>query len=343
MTTGGDAGKRHAGCWSGWVDPLIESRHLNAFVTTVRRGGVHRAGKELGLTPSAISHAIRMLEETLGVSLFERAGRRLVLSAEGKRFLPEAEDSVQRLHAMRERVRTGQNWAGRRLVIGSSPTGCRFIVPNLIREFRECFPRMALSLVEREPDELVDRLMEGTVDVGVAPLLRDYRELAQIGLAEDELGFLVHPLHPWANMHRVTRAQVAEARLILPETHSAMFEIIDSYFRQERIPTRAFIESDNEDVVKQLVGLGLGVGVLPGWIAAREISLGTLKCLPLGRRPLRRRWMVFYRKGRHLSLPETLFTGVCRAVARDLIVDNAELARDKSAIRVREKADGVRA
>ncbi|AHF89341.1 LysR family transcriptional regulator [Opitutaceae bacterium TAV5] len=324
------------------MNTLIETRHLNAFVAIVRRGGMHKAGKDLGLTPSALSHAIRMLEETLGAKLFERVGRTLALSPEGKRFLPEAEEMVRRLQAVREQMRTGRDWGSHRLVIGSTPTGCRFIVPNLIREFRESFPQMALSLVEREADDLVARLLEGTVDVGVAPLLRDYRELMQIELAEDELGFLIHPLHPWAKLGRVTRAQVAEARLILPEEHSAMFELIDSFFRQERIPTRAFIESDNEDVVKQLVGLGLGVGVLPGWIAMREIEAGTLVCLPLGRRSLRRRWMVFYRKGRRLSLPETLFTGVCRAVARDLIVDNAELSRDKSAIRIRSGAGAGR-
>jgi DNA-binding transcriptional LysR family regulator len=308
------------------MEKLLESRHLNAFVTIVRTGSMHRAGKVLSLTPSALSHAIKSLEDDLGVVLFERTGRSLVLTAAGTKLHADAEGLVRQLQEARERAKSAHDWRRGRLVIGSTSTGCQFIVPSVIREFKESFPGMALSLVEREADDLVERLLAGTLDLAVAPLLRDYRDLVQIDLAGDELGFLLHPLHPWARAGRVTREEIEAQRLILPESHSPTFELIDSYFREERIPLRPFIEIDNEEVVKQLVGLGIGVGCLPGWIAAREIEEGALVSLPMGRRPLQRRWMLFHRKGRQLSFPETLFIGVSEAVTRDLIAGFEDLA-----------------
>jgi len=224
------------------------------------------------------------------------------------------------MQTARASVQGSNDWRRGRLAIGSNSTGCQFIVPSIIREFKESFPGMALALVEREADELVERILDGRLDLAIAPLLRDYRELVQQDLAEDELGFLVHPLHPWARRERIGRAELQkEERLILPDADSPTYGLIDAYFRQERVPLHAYIELGNEEVVKQLVGLDLGVGILPSWIAASGIEAGTLVSLPLGRRALRRRWAVFYRKGRRLTFPETLFVGVCEAVTRELV------------------------
>lgn len=310
------------------MEKPIDSRHLSAFVTISRSGGMRRAGKQLGLTPSALSHSLKALESDLGARLFDRAARALTLSPAGKKFLPEAEALLRQMQMARASVQGTNDWGRGRLAIGSNSTGCQFIVPNIIREFKESFRGMALALVEREADELVERVLDGRLDLAIAPLLRDYRELVQRDLAEDELGFLVHPLHPWARRARVGRAELQqEERLILPDADSPTFGLIDAYFRQERVPLHSYIEIGNEEVVKQLVGLDLGVGILPAWIAAPEIESGALVSLPLGRRALRRRWAVFHRKGRQLAFPETLFVGICEAVTRDLIVVAGDLRR----------------
>ncbi len=313
------------------MDQPLDSRHLSAFVAISRLGGLRRAGKQLGLTPSALSHALKALEVDLGARLFERTARSLALSPAGKKFLPEAEALLRQMQTARAAVQGTNDWRRGRLAIGSNSTGCQFILPSIIREFKESFPGMALALIEREADELVERVLDGRLDLAIAPLLRDYRDLVQRDLAEDELGFLVHPLHPWARRERVGRAELQqEERLILPDADSPTFALIDTYFRQERVPLHACIEIGNEEVVKQLVGLDLGVGILPAWIAASEIEAGALVPLPLGRRALRRRWTVFHRKGRQLAFPETLFAGVCEAVARDLIVEVERLKRAES-------------
>lgn len=301
--------------------PPLDSRQLSAFVAIARLGGMRRAAKQLGLTPSALSHALKALEGDLGTHLFERSARRLSLSPAGKRFLPEADALLRQMQTARASVQGSSQWRSGRLAIGSTSTGCQFIVPNVIREFKESFPAMALALVEREVDELVERVLDGRLDLAIAPMLSDFRDLVQLDLGEDELGFLVHPLHPWAKRRAINRADLQqEERLIVPDTDSPTFALIDACFRQDRVPLRGYIEISNEEVVKQLVGLDLGVGILPSWIAASEIEAGKLVALPLGRRAPRRRWSVFHRRGRQLAFPETLFIGISEAVTRDLIV-----------------------
>ncbi len=85
------------------------------------------------------------------------------------------------------------------------------------------------------------------------------------------------------------------------------------------MPLDAFIELDDEESMKRLVMLDIGVGILPLWVASREIERGALEAIPLGAKPLRRRWEVFRRKGREAGFGATLFIGVSKSVSKDLL------------------------
>ena len=73
------------------------------------------------------------------------------------------------------------------------------------------------------------------------------------------------------------------------------------------------------DAIKELVKIGLGVGVLAPWVARAEIESGALVDLPIGRKPLRRRWCVAYLKNRKLQLGEEIFVGLCQTVTREIV------------------------
>jgi DNA-binding transcriptional LysR family regulator len=112
---------------------------------------------------------------------------------------------------------------------------------------------------------------------------------------------------------------VTSEKLILPERLSETHCLIDNYFQQDGIRIKPFIEIGNEEAIKQFVRLDLGVGLLPRWIAAAEIEQGSLACVPLGRRRLRRRWGILHNVNRGLTLPESVFVNLCRNVATGLM------------------------
>ncbi|MBK9991635.1 MAG: LysR family transcriptional regulator substrate-binding protein [Verrucomicrobia bacterium] len=91
-------------------------------------------------------------------------------------------------------------------------------------------------------------------------------------LAEDDLQFLVHPLHPWAGKRPVTREQISSGRFIIPEASGDTFKLIEAHFKKERIEILPLIEVAAEDAVKHFVELDMGVGIMPRWLSPRRLN-----------------------------------------------------------------------
>jgi DNA-binding transcriptional LysR family regulator len=137
-------------------------------------------------------------------------------------------------------------------------------------------------------------------------------------IGEDDLRFIVNPLHPWALKRKAQREDIPKRKLILPERGGNTYRLIESYFRGENIDIQPFIEIANEQAIKEFVRLDMGVGILPRWLIADDIEHGLLVALPLGRRRLKRRWGVLYASARKLSLADGLFIKISRSVFRTL-------------------------
>ena len=301
------------------MDNILENRNLRAFVTVARTLNLQQASRELNLTPSALSHSIRALEENLNVTLFDRSMRKLKLTAVGHTFLGEVNELLNHAQNIHDRISSMDEWRNRRIRIGSPSAGCQYIISGIIREFKESFPDIAISIEYAEAQDLVDSVIDGRLDLAITPLTRDFKKINTHFLASDSLTFVVHPQHELAKSNKVKRTDLADLKYILPDMKSQAYELIDAYFRSQRIPLRSFIEVDNEEVIKNLIRLDIGVGVLPEWVASREIEKGILVPLDLGRKALSRNWYGIHREGKELSFPETVFLGVCRLVSRNLI------------------------
>jgi len=142
-------------------------------------------------------------------------------------------------------------------------------------------------------------------------------EYTFVPLFEDELRFLVAPLHPWAQLGRVPREAISEETLILYNKTSYTFRLVSEYFREEKITLSNFIELGSMEAIKELVKIGLGAGLLAPWIARQELASGALISYPLGKRKLARKWGVVHLRGRRLPLGEETFVGLCRTVTEN--------------------------
>jgi DNA-binding transcriptional LysR family regulator len=298
---------------------LVDSRHLRVFVTVARLANMRRAAKELHQTPSAVSHALKAFEESLGCVLLERTTRSVRLSREGDRLLPEARRLLEGLDGLGELARGGADWRRGRLRIGASPTACQYLVPAVIREFKESFPDVAIKITQGAATMLAEELEAGRIDLGLCPRTVAHRGLTCVEVARDALSFIVNPLHPWARAGRVDRASIPQQRYVLAESRSFTKGLIDDFLRREGLAIQPFIEIGNEDVIKELVRLDIGVGIFPAWIAAEEIERGLLVALPLGRKPPVREWVVCHRASQTLGFSEMLFLGITRLVGANRI------------------------
>jgi len=302
------------------MKPTLDSRQLHAFSALARRGSFTLAAKDLFLTQSAVSHAIKALEDDLGCRLLDRVGRRVLLTQAGEQFLRHTEKILREMETARAGLDTLTKWGHGRLRVGASTTACQHILPTVLREFRQSYPKCVIRIEPGDHGQQLELLRSGQIDLAVIiePPGSALTEFTFTPLFQDELRFLVAPLHPWAKLGRAPREMIESETLVLYNKTSHTFRLVNEYFREDKITLTNTIELGSMEAIKELVKIGIGVGVLAPWIARAELESGSLVSLPLGPRKLKRRWGVAHLKGRRLALAEETFVGLCVSVSEVL-------------------------
>lgn len=144
----------------------MELRHLRYFIVVAEEGHVTRAADRLGIQQPPLSQLIKSLERELDVRLFQRKPRGVELTDAGRAFLDSARAVLSQLdHTFEVTRRTARGEQGRISIGYSSATALHPLVPRIIREFREAFPLISVTLTEDFPDELIERMRNDRLDV----------------------------------------------------------------------------------------------------------------------------------------------------------------------------------
>src|SRR6476620_5837915 len=193
---------------------------LRVFCAVAQNLSFTRAAETLFLTQSAVSHQVAALEKELGAPLFERRGRTVALTPAGNALNDRAQRVFSALEEAADAVKLAAQPGLGRLRIGASPTACQYLVPESLREFRECFPSYRLSITPGDSPLVAERVLDGSIDLGILIKPEQRLKLAYVDLFEDELGFVVSALHPWAKAGRVDRKDLARQRMVFYSRNS---------------------------------------------------------------------------------------------------------------------------
>lgn len=295
----------------------IDSRQLRAFVSLAKHGSFTVAAKELCLTQSAVSHSMRALEEDLGCRLFDRLGKKILLSLAGEQLLPHAEEVLKQMEKARAGVTKLSQWGQSRLRVCASTTACQYILPTVLRDFQKMFPKVQLSIEPGDTTEALDLLDRKEIDCAICLEPEREERFEFRPLFSDELSFLVGAEHPWARKGQVEREEIPNQNYVLYNKGTYTFELIERYFRSEQISLNTVIELRSMEAIKELVKVGIGISILAPWVAEKEIADRSLSAFPLGKRKLKRQWGVMHWRNPNLPLPLTQFVEACsRACAR---------------------------
>jgi DNA-binding transcriptional LysR family regulator len=297
---------------------MLDVQQLTVFLAVAEKLSFTRAAEGLFLTQSAVSHQIAKLERALGCELFSREARAVSLTRAGHEMVFQARRVMAALGETEAAVRQAARPGHGRLRIGASTTACQFIIPEALREFRECFPEYALSVVPGDSPTMVEGLLAEQIDLALLIKPARQRQLEFHDLFEDELQFLVSPLHPWAKAGRVDRRQLGDEPMVLHGRNSTTYRMVEHYLARLGVPLRNPIELPDIGAIKELVKLGLGVSVTAEWVVRPEVAQKSLALLPVPTGHLRRKWCVATLSGRKLSVAEQTFLGLCQDVAGQL-------------------------
>lgn len=291
---------------------LIESRQIRAFVAVARRGNFTQGAKDVFLTQSAVSHAIKSLESDLGCALFQRVGRRAVLTPAGERLLQHCEEILHKMQDARLDLSQLPDLGGPGLRIGAPMTVCQHILPGVLRKVQAEYPQSGLRVETGDNPQLLTQLLSGKIDLAVMVEPERRPDLVFDPIFQDELRFVMLPSHPWATATEVTEADIRNATLILANKATRTYQLVMGYFRSARIGVQRCIELGSIESIKELVKNGLGVGIVAEWPIRSELIRGELVSRPLGRHPLSRQWYVVSLRGRGLNPVEEMMVRTMR-------------------------------
>ena len=243
----------------------MQLQQLRYLLALTRSGfNVTSAAERVYKSQPGVSKQLRLLEEELGIPLFERAGRQLVgLTPAGRAVMTLAENTLANVEAIRK-VATEFGAPGRgELSIATTHTQARYVLPPVIQSFRQRFPEVDLQLHQGSPAQIAEMAASGAVDFAIATeSLHLFDELVMLPCYRWNRAIVTPLDHPLASATPLTLEMVAEWPLL---TYVFGFtdrsHINQAFQRLGRTPHVVFTATD-ADVIKTYIRLGLGVGIL---------------------------------------------------------------------------------
>jgi DNA-binding transcriptional LysR family regulator len=234
-------------------------RELKTFVCVVRRGTFAAAGQHVGLTQSAVSAQMRVLEEHLGAPLFDRTGRSVVLNAAGRHALPLAEQILALYAQMALSERDGQ-WLGELRVgaIASIQTG---LLPEALTRLRDRAPRIDLKLIPGVSLNLLSLVDANEIDIAlmIRPPFSLPKELVQLPLAREPFVLIA----PADTKGDDPLKLLAEQPFIRYDRMSFGGRLVSRFCHEHRITVNETLELDELEGIARMVECGLGVSLVP--------------------------------------------------------------------------------
>lgn len=307
------------------MPPTIDTRLLRIFQAIAEHGSMTDAARRLHLTASALSHSLRALETALGTRLFDRENRRLRLNHAGEQLLAQIEGPLAALENAAAGIRNLGRWGQGRLRLGSAITACQHLLPRVLRELRDKFPRLLIEVRTGDTPHLVEWLRENQLDLALGVQPEASADLQIRGLFEDELLLVLAADHPWADGRPLSDQDLAREPWIVYRRTSRTHAMLDRYLHDRSISPATVLEIESVTAIKELVKLKFGVAVLAPWVIDDELARGSLCMRPLGPRALRRRWAVYHLARTSLGLPAETFYALCRSQASSLRLDRKDL------------------
>ncbi|RAH96757.1 hypothetical protein DLJ53_31330 [Acuticoccus sediminis] len=256
---------------------MLDFRQIQNFVAVAERLNISRAAEVVHLSQPALSRQMQALEKRLGLTLFERVGNRLVLTAEGEDLLRGAValiDQAQHLVDRSQKLQSGS--VGLLRVGATSQTIARLVSPTMVR-FRESYPLVDVILSEGDNDSLLEMVDTGVVHVAVAAF-SNARGLAGTKLFEAALRLVVPPGHRLEGASAATIADIADEHLMLLRRGFLTRQLFDLTCASSGLRPNILLESDSAETLACLADDGHGIAVVstsarPVRDAARTIAL----------------------------------------------------------------------
>lgn len=253
----------------------MNKQWIEAFLCVCKTESVSKAADMLFLSQPSVTNRIRALEQEVGGALFDRSGRRMLLTDAGRTFHSYALNILYEWENGREAVHQLSSKAQGELTIAVFYTGMSLFTPSFV-SFSEKYPDVKLSIQTRHSEEVGDLIFNHIAQIGIARTLNN-KDVVTETVLSDQFVLAVYPGHPLAKKRMVHQEMdIQEEKLILLYSGGHDWGIIHRFFNEQDIRDQVVVETDSIDICKQYVKAKKGIALLPYFSIDKEVKEGTL-------------------------------------------------------------------
>ena len=292
---------------------MIELSKLEAFIYAAEHLNFSEAAKHLQLTQPTISHRIKILEQELGVSLFDRTGHTLNLTEAGRLLLPWAHKLIHQALETQEMMASLQDRVVGSLRVACSTTAGKYVLPQLAARFCQSYPCIQMSILACTPHHVIPRLLEGEANLAV---VSSY-DLSNQGFEcqeffSDNIALIVPAGHPWVSRQAIEPADLLAETLLMRESTSGTRRVLLTELAKHDITVddlRVSLELGNAEAIVKTVEAGYGVSFVSSLAASWAVAQGSVVKIPVIGMDLKRTIYMIRRSLDAPSRPQEAFWG----------------------------------
>lgn len=278
----------------------VSLRQLSIFEAVARHLSYTRAAEELHLTQPAVFTQVKQLEESVGLPLLERIGKRIHLTDAGREVLVTSRETIKGLDRLEMRLAEMQGLKRGRLRVAMVTTA-KYLIPRLLGEFCVKYPGIEASLTVTNREKLLARIAADEDDLSILGAPPDGMDVVATPIAANPLVVIARNDHPLAGRKKIPLARLAEEPFVAREPGSGTRLATERFFAEHGLSLKVRMELGSNEAIKQALAGGLGVSVLSLHTLTLEGAGGLLQPLDVKGFPLQRKWYVAYPSGKHLS------------------------------------------
>ena len=275
---------------------------LRIFYSVAKNGSVTLAAKELFLTQPAVSIQIHLLEEDYNVKLFNRSGKGITITEEGKLLLSYAERIFNLSDEMEEALRQMKSLDRGKLKIGSSRTIGSYYLPQLFETFKLKYPDIEIHMDISNSSQVIEEILSFQNDIGFIGIDHFDKNLVLKPFIKERLVLITPPDHELAHKKAISFRELDGQKMIMREKGSGTVELIKQELIKNKVSVETVMELGSNEAIKRAVEAGLGISIISNNVVKREKDQGRIKVLHFSdNKDIIRYFYIIYHKDKYLS------------------------------------------
>lgn len=285
---------------------------LEYFTRVVQEKGFSKAAARVFRTQSAVSIAIRRLEEEIGLPLLDRSQKVPVLTEAGQVVFDYAQQILGLRDEVGQKIQDLKNLKSGRVRVGANESTSLYLLPELILSFREKHPEVKVEIFGQVSSRLPRELLDRHIDFGLMAFEPVDRELEAFPVLKDELVLIMSPKHPLAGRSMVKVKDLANEPFVAHNVNSASRVKVIETFAKQHATLNITIELATIETIKRFVQKRVGLGFVPRMCVREELARGALVSVPVRGLTHNRTVWAAYRRNSQLSPAAAAFLSLLR-------------------------------